>query len=508
MARTTKSKAPVDLGPTTIYLPQGATPGTAFHPRSYQSEVLVAFQDGVRRFMLVWHRRSGKDTLALALTQKGMLRKAGTYLHVLPTKVMARSVVWDGTDDQGIPFRNRWPKRLILPNANGPEGLAINDAEMVIEFGAFPGHDPHARSRWVVTGADDPNRLAGQNPMGVVFSEYQLMEPAVWTKIVEPMLAANGGWAAFVFTPEGENHAHDLFRMAEQNRKWFTSHRTVEQTRRDAEGEDGLPIVPLVEDPAHPQRTSVAELRRQGTPEEDIQSQYFCSFQGSIRGAVFGDLILQAEQDKRVAFLPYEVHLPVGTAWDLGRRNTAIWFFQEVGPGIHCINYVEGEGDLQSWAKELDRLPYRYGLHLFPWDLRTPDLITGTSRLDAVRRLLKGRIEVAEKGRVEDGIDATRRFFHKLQFDQTKCERGLLALRSYKYAWDDSKKCYGREPVHDWSSHAADALRTLATTYKAGWMAPERESLKQTHARMAFNLFEHARPKESAARPFNLFAMR
>jgi hypothetical protein len=512
MARTTKTKTPVDLGPTKIYLPQGPKPGSLFHPRSYQEQVFVAFQNGIRRFVLVWPRRHGKDLTSIALTQKGMLRRPGTYLHVLPDKVRGRSIIWDGADDEGIPFRDRWPKRLMLPNPNGTDGLAVNDAEMVIEFGPFPGHDPHARSRWVVTGADDPNRLAGQNPMGVIFSEYQLMDPAVWTKIVQPMLAANGGWVAFVFTPEGENHAYDLLKTAEPDPKWFTSHLTVETTKRDARGEDGSPVILLQPDPQYPLRDSIAEMRASGTPEEDIQSQYFTSFKGSIRGAIFGDLIGQLEADKRIEFVPYEVSLPVGTAWDIGRDTTAILFWQEIGQAVHLIDYVEEAGkDLAYFCHLLtERRVYRYGEHLFPHDMAVKEWTATETRIAQAQKLLRAPCHVAEKLSVDDSIHASRQLFRRLRVDAVKCKDWITAARSWKYQWDAKKEVYTKEPVHDWASHGAAAYRTLATTYRSGRMMQGQEQPKFTHAHMEFNLFHHARPRplEQAQTDFNLFSMR
>ncbi|MEZ5826797.1 MAG: hypothetical protein R3C97_19375, partial [Geminicoccaceae bacterium] len=43
-----------------------------------------------------------------------------------------------------------------------------------------------------------------------------------------------------------------------------------------------------------------------------------------------------------------------------------------------------------------------------------------------------------------------------------KCERGLEALRHYRREWNGKLRVWKARPVHDWSSHAADAFRMAA----------------------------------------------
>jgi hypothetical protein len=42
----------------------------------------------------------------------------------------------------------------------------------------------------------------------------------------------------------------------------------------------------------------------------------------------------------------------------------------------------------------------------------------------------------------------------------------LQALRHYHRIWDAEKKIYQDHPEHDWSSHCADAWRTVGLTWK------------------------------------------
>src|SRR3569623_1517907 len=87
-------------------------------------------------------------------------------------------------------------------------------------------------------GADNIDRIMGTNPVGVIFSEYSLMKPGVW-EFIRPILAENGGWAGFIFTPRGMNHAWKLMQVALANpQDWYVSVLGVEDTK--AIGEDEL----------------------------------------------------------------------------------------------------------------------------------------------------------------------------------------------------------------------------------------------------------------------------
>ena len=64
---------------------------------------------------------------------------------------------------------------------------------------------------------------------------------------------------------------------------------------------------------------------------------------------------------------------------------------------------------------------------------------------------------------LEDGIAAVRSTLPSCWFDAEGCARGIKALRSYRTEFDARLKAYKARPVHDWSSHGADAFRYLAT---------------------------------------------
>ena len=56
--------------------------------------------------------------------------------------------------------------------------------------------------------------------------------------------------------------------------------------------------------------------------------------------------------------------------------------------------------------------------------------------------------------------------FNKVWFEKTKCNLGVQALRNYHKEYDDSRKQFKSMPRHDWSSHAADAFRYFAVSWR------------------------------------------
>lgn len=183
-----------------------------FEPRWYQTPFLSTWDSGVKRLILVGHRRLGKDKMVFANVPKKMMERVGTYFYFLPTYNQARKVIWNGADSEGFRFLDHFPKEIIKN---------INETDMRITL--------TNGSMIQLVGADNIDRIIGTNPVGVVFSEYSLMKPEVWD-LVSPILTENGGWAVFVYTPRGQNHAYQLLRMAQSNQRWHVEILPVSKT--------------------------------------------------------------------------------------------------------------------------------------------------------------------------------------------------------------------------------------------------------------------------------------
>lgn len=407
-------------------------------PRPYQIPLWSYLENGGKRAAVVWHRRSGKDSTSLNWTATDAIQNIGTYWHMLPEARQARKVVWDAIDKHG---------RRVIDQAFPPEirdGKA-NDVEMRIRL--------KNGSVWQCVGSDNYNSLVGANPRGVVFSEFSIAKPAAWD-FVRPILAENGGWALFIYTPRGENHGYELYEIAKSNPDWFAQILTVDDTK----------AIPL---------SVIDDERKSGMPEEMVQQEYFCSFTASLVGSYYGHFVNDAIHQGRVTDVQYDDQLKVHTIWDLGiGDSTSIIFAQFAADEIRVIDYYENHGQsLEHYAAVLASKDYNYADDWVPHDAKVRELGTGRTRVETLGKLGR-KPRLVPDGKLEDGINAARVIFPKVWFDAINAKPLIKALKHYQKEWDDERRCYKDKPLHDWSSHPSDAFRYLAMAYRE--LKPEK----------------------------------
>ncbi len=403
-----------------------------YQPRSYQLPLLKAIDNGIKRAVVVSHRRSGKDKTCINIVAKKMLERVGTYYYIFPTFTQAKRVIWDGIDGDGHRFLDHFPERLI-------DGKP-NDTEMKLRF--------KNGSLFQLVGSDNVDAIMGTNPVGVVFSEYSLQDPTAWG-FIRPILAENGGWAIFIGTPRGENHFYDIYELAKNSPEWFCQEVRASETK----------VIP--QDVLDNEK---AEIIRLYGNDALYQQEYECNFTVPIAGAYYADNIMIAYSDGRVGHVPYEPRITTDTWWDLGINDRmSIWFTQSIGQEVRVIDYYENTGQgFPHYIQKLQEKQYIYGKHTAPHDIEVRELTSGKSRRDTAQALGVS-FEVAPKLPIHEGIDAVRGLFTKCWFDREKCHEGLNALKNYRKQYDEKRKTYLNQPYHDWSSNAADAFRTLAT---------------------------------------------
>ena len=414
-----------------------------------------ALAQGIKRAVLLWHRRSGKEKTLINYTAWAMLNRVGTYFYIFPTYAQAKKAVWDGRDREGLAFVDHFPDALVSSR---------NSTELKITY--------HNGSIFQLIGSDNVDLLMSTNPIGVVFAEYSLQDPVAW-EYIRPILLENGGWAAFDYTPRGKNHGYDLWNMASHNPDWYTSRLTVDDTRR----EDGQPVITP---------EMIESERREGVSEEIIQQEYYCSFEGVMEGAYYGRQMADAEADGRITRVPWEESIGVETWWDIGvGDSTAIWFTQSVGREVHVIDYMEASGEsLSYYAKALQSRPYVYKAHHGPHDLQVREWASGgedgrpRSRIE-VAKSLGIDFHIVPNLSLDDGINAARSMIPRCWFDREKCKRGLDALSSYHKDYDSKLKVFRSYPAHDWSSHGSDAYRYLSVGHQTSKpKIPKRSGLE------------------------------
>lgn len=365
-----------------------------------------------------------------------MYERVGAYYYFFPTYNQGKKILWDGMDRNGFKFTDHIPQVLRKRTDN---------TNMLIE--TLNG------SIFQVIGTDKIDSIVGTNPVGCVFSEYSLQNPAAWD-FIRPILAENGGWAIFNYTPRGKNHGYYLYAMAKTNPKWFVSHLTVDDTNA------------ISKEILEQERSEI--VAKDGNDALFMQ-EYYCSFDVPIQGAYYGSQLVEAEKTRRVTHVPYDPVLKVHTAWDLGvGDSTSIWFYQAIGQEIRFIDYYETNGEgLPHYAKVLQDKGYVYGDHFAPHDIEVRELGTGKSRSETAKSL-GINFRTVPNLPIDDGINAVRNLLPRCWFDEDKCEKGLSALRSYHKEFDEKNGMYKNRPHHDWASHGADAFRYFAVSFNGG----------------------------------------
>lgn len=415
-----------------LELPNGWT------PREYQQDLWKYLHGGGKRAIAIWPRRHGKDDVALHYTACAAHERVGTYWHLLPQQNQARKAIWDAID----PHTGMRRIDKAFPHALRE---TTREQDMMIRF--------KSGSTWQVIGSDNYDALVGTPPIGVVFSEFALSNPQAWS-LIRPILLENKGWALFITTPRGRNHAKRMLDMALDSPDWFAERLTATET--GVFGPEAL----------HAERMELIQERGEEDGEAIFQQEYLTSFSAGLPGAYYAKAIDKLEASGRIGFVPYNPQHVVHTAWDLGRNDaTVIWFVQQDGSGWNVIDYLANTSVGIDWyVRELKERGYNYGEHLLPHDAKNEVLVSATGSIaQTVSSMgLTGVRVVPKTQSVANDINEVRQILPLCRFDKDKTAKGLDALRSYRRVWDEKLKAYRDMPLHDWASDPADAFRTFA----------------------------------------------
>ena len=417
-----------------------------FTPREPQADLMRYFDRGGLRAAACWPRRYGKDITMVHQSVKAMLERPGMYFHMLPTHKQARKVIWDGFDNTG--------KKLLdtaIPKAMRRD---TNQTEMKITL--------RNDSIWQLVGSDYYDNIVGSNPFGLTFSEAALSDPRAWP-IFRPILAGNGGWAAFISTPRGYNWFHDILKAAKVSETWFSSHLTSLQTQHIAQ--------------------SVLDDERREMPDELFRQEYMCDFSAANVGAIFGRYVEQAEREGRICDLgaPYGDN-EVWVTSDIGYRDKAafVWWRRMRG-GFEIFHYDDGSGmDAEEWIPRLRKQP-RADVLILPHDARAK---TFASKRTVVEQFLSDPpwsncdVRVNEQRKKSDSINAGRLMLRRVRISSAAvCEPFVMALRAYAFKYDDETKTFASEPDHNWASHPADAYMEGAARLTELEPAPPKKTI-------------------------------
>jgi len=405
--------------------------------------------DANRFNVLVCHRRFGKTVCAINHLLKRAIeeQKPNPRLaYVAPTYRQAKNVAWD--------YLKQFSEEI--------PGTRYHETELRCDL-------PNG-ARISLLGAENPNSLRGIYLDFAVMDEVADMPANIFPEVIRPALSDRKGSAAFIGTPQGHNYFHDLWEAAATTKGW--QRKIYKASATGIVDDDEL------------------EAAKATMTEDQYNQEFECSWVANVPGSVYGKELQDADDAGRITSVPHIGDHRVDTYWDLGMHDyTAIWFIQNVGRGdIHVIDYYQNQGEgLPHYARVMDEKNYLYGNHYGPHDLEVRELGTGKSRREAAHGL-GINFRTVPRLPIEDGIHAARLLIPRVYFDRDNCREGLEALRHYHRAYNERTRQFRDKPVHDWSSHAADAFRTAAIGLQN---STTRSRAPQQSAVMDYNPYEH-----------------
>lgn len=467
------------LGPAQF---EGDTDG--WMPRLYQGKAWNLWVNGnIKHLELIWHRRSGKDDISLYGTCIKAHQRVANYWHMLPLQNQVRKAIWDAVNphtgirriDEAFPLSCRANTR---------------DNDMLIRF--------KNGSTWQCLGSDNFQNAIGSTPAGIVYSEWAQSNPSV-RGYLRPILVENNGWQVYITTPRGKNHAYKTFKAAQKNPKAFAQLLRASDTGT------------LTKEQLSEELTEYI-----GTYGNDMgialfEQEYNCSFDAAILGAFYASEFAAVDRQGRICDVPHDPSYPVSCVMDIGRTDdTAIYFYQVIGGEVRVLDYYANHSkDVAHYCSqilgielEIDIVQNKLVVHKGPaipalshrrkWDIKTVHLPhdAKSQTLAAVKTTQEqfvavfgwGRVSIVPKLSIDNGIKMARLMFPRLFFnrsiDEGETQNGIEPLRQYQREWDDDKKMFKDNPLHNWCSHAADAFRYLAVAWMEDKPQQEDDTLK------------------------------
>jgi hypothetical protein len=320
-------------------------------------------------------------------------------------------------------------------------------------------------------GSDTHSSFIGSSVVGVVMSEAALADPAAYA-LLRPILKESNGWFAAISTPRGRNWFYDLYETHSNNPKSFVS--TVSAKTSGVFTEEQL----------KEERHDYLQMYGAAQGASLYQQEYEVNFQAANIGAVFGKEMSDLKESGRYAPCAWDPRFPVITSWDLGvADSTVVLMAQAVGTEIRIIDVYEStDNDLAHYAQVLAKKPYVYSRHLVPHDARNREFTSATSRVDSAARLgMKWEVvpAIPKQDQIAMGCQLLNRCVINstpdLDTGEVPCKYLLDMLEHYHFRYDPVRKITSTTPVHDFSSHAADALMLLgvALAKDTGFARPE-----------------------------------
>jgi phage terminase large subunit len=306
--------------------------------------------------------------------------------------------------------------------------------------------------------------------------EAEPVSETAWAKAI-PTVREDGSEIWVTWNPERKNSAtHQRFRVDPPE-----GAKIVELNWRDN------PWFPAILN-----KTRLEDLRKRPEQYDHVWEGDFVTI---VEGAYYAAALKAAKAEGRISPVAFDPLIRVRVFCDLGGTGLkadafAMWPAQFIGAQIRVRDYYEAVG--QPLATHIAYLhskgygPDRADIYL-PHDGATNDRIYDVSFESAFRAAGYNVTVIPNqgKGAAKMRIEAARRVFPAVWFDEKTTEAGRDALGWYHEKRSEDERNIGLGPDHDWSSHGADAYGLMCVAYEDPSRASKTAHLKRKIARVA-----------------------
>lgn len=195
-----------------------------------------------------------------------------------------------------------------------------------------------------------------------------------------------------------------------------------------------------------------------------------------VEGAYFAACLTQAKAQGRISNVAADPMMTLRLFCDIGgtgKRADAftIWVAQFIGREIRVLDYYEAVGQPGAahleWCRKRGYTPGKAQFWL-PHDGDSHDKVYDVSYASAFRSA-GYEVEVVPNqgsGAAMSRVEAARRLFPSVWFNEKTTEAGRDALGWYHEKRSEDDRNIGLGPDHNWSSHGADAFGLMCVVYE------------------------------------------
>ena len=305
-----------------------------------------------------------------------------------------------------------------------------------------------------------------------------------WVDEAEPV--TDSAWSIVIPTLREENEDFN----AELWVTWNPASKKAAVDKRFRHSTD--PLIKVVElnwrdNPKFPAKLERERQRDMAERPEQYEHIWEGGYVSAVEGAYYAAHLTRAKAEHRIGKVAADPNLTLRVHCDIGGTGAksdafTMWVNQFVGKEIRSLDYYEAVG--QPAATHLDWLRSRGYTKdrvtiVLPHDGAQHDKVFKVSYESAFREAGYTVVVIPNMGAgaANKRIEATRRIFPQVWFNEATTEAGRDALGWYHEKKDEARGI-GLGPDHDWASHGSDAYGLMAVDYA--------ENLPQVHAPLKY----------------------